>query len=75
MTQCDAILYHLQHIGAITSIDALEKYGCFRLGARISDLKERGHDIHTDFVRRNGKMFASYKLVFKEEKNGQLLCL
>jgi hypothetical protein len=29
----------------ITPLDALQNYGCFRLAARISDLKNQGHAI------------------------------
>lgn len=45
MTQCDMILRHLREEGSITPLDALSKFGCMRLGARIWDLKRRGHKI------------------------------
>ena len=28
--------------GSITQAEAIEAFGCYRLGARIADLKERG---------------------------------
>lgn len=62
MTQKEQILQHLTEIGPITPIEALEKYGCFRLGARIADLKKEGVAIRTDIVARNGKRFAQYSL-------------
>ena len=61
-SQCDDILRHLQSGRSITPLEALEKYGCFRLGGRIYDLKQRGHNIVTDMVTKNGKRFASYRL-------------
>lgn len=44
------ILAYMQAGNRITPIEALEKYGCFRLGARIADLKEEGYDIKSQFV-------------------------
>ena len=62
MNQRKAILNHLLSGKSITPLEALEKYGCFRLGARIYDLKRQGYDIEN-----NGEKFAEYKLV-KEPK-------
>lgn len=33
----------------ITPVDALNEAGCFRLGARIFDLRKDGFEIETDF--------------------------
>ena len=45
----------------ITPIEALDLFGCFRLGARIADLKEAGHEIKSEFVRTaSGKHVKSY---------------
>jgi hypothetical protein len=41
---------------------ALSRYGCFRLAARIAELKQRGHDIRTLIVRKGGKSFAAYRM-------------
>lgn len=62
MTQKKDILNHLIEKGTITPIEALELYGCFRLGARIADLKAEGIQIRTDIVAKNGKRFAQYSL-------------
>ena len=49
-TQCNRILRHLQtHKKGITPLEAWEKYGIYRLGARIWDLKARGYNIETLF--------------------------
>lgn len=61
-SQCDDILRHLRSGRSITPLEALEKYGCFRLGGRIYDLKRQGHNIVTEMVTKNGKRFASYRL-------------
>jgi hypothetical protein len=62
LTQANEILIHLQQHGAITPIEALRKFGCFRLGARIYDLRKQGHDIETEYVTRNDKTFARYTM-------------
>jgi hypothetical protein len=49
--------------GPVTPMDALRECGSFRLAARIKDLRDRGYAIKTDSVTRNGKTFASYRLV------------
>lgn len=45
MTQCERILRHLRDYGSITQAEAMTEYGCYRLGARIFDLKKRGYEI------------------------------
>ena len=62
MSQSARILEHLRLHGAITPMDALRQFGCFRLGARIWDLKRQGHRIKSTTVCANGKRFARYEL-------------
>lgn len=67
MTQCDMILAHLREEGEITPVEALREYSCFRLAARIADLKQDGHTIKTfwvDDVNRFGEKirYARYRL-------------
>lgn len=62
-TQTDQILAHLKGGGTLTPLEALHKFGCFRLGARIWDLKREGHDIQTEFVSVGaGKKVARYRM-------------
>lgn len=49
-TQCDKILAHLSAGKAITPLDALDDYGCFRLGARIHDLRAQGYEIDRTMI-------------------------
>lgn len=65
MTQNEMILNHLKMFGNITPMTAIEEYGCMRLAARISDLKERGHNIRTKMISRKNRFgktvsFAEY---------------
>jgi len=63
-SQCAAILEHLQQGHPITQIDALNKFGCFRLGARINDLRKRGHKIECKIVKtKTGKRIGRYRLI------------
>lgn len=39
------ILSYLQKGKSLTAMDALKLFGCFRLAARVSDLKEMGEKI------------------------------
>jgi len=48
---------------SLTAIEALTKFGCFRLAARISDLRRDGINIATDTVTQKGKTFARYKKI------------
>lgn len=63
MTQNQQIKSYLEKGKSITPIQALNKFGCFRLAARISDLRNDGLNIATKIVTKDGKTFASYRLV------------
>jgi len=67
MTQTDMILRHMQTFGSITSVEALKEYGCFRLAARIADLRQ-SYNIETRNVESKNKFgktvrFAEYRLI------------
>lgn len=63
-SQCSKILGVLLDGGAITPLEALNKFGCFRLSARIHDLRHKqGYDIMTERVlTSSGKYVAQYRL-------------
>jgi len=61
-SQNELILAYLKSGKSITPIEALENFGCFRLGARIFELREQGNDISVETIERGGKRFASYSL-------------
>ena len=62
-SQTKAIRKDLEKGRKITPIDALKKYGCFRLGARIDDPRNEGMHIVTNIIKKNGKRFAQYSLI------------
>ena len=62
-SQNAAILRYLQAGYALTPREALDLFGCFRLGARIADLKAKGHAINSELVTVDGgKRVAKYTL-------------
>lgn len=62
-SQANAILKHMQEGNGITPMDALNLCGCFRLSARIADLKRKGYPIVTEKVKvEGGKYVARYHL-------------
>ena len=55
--EADVIKYCKEH-GSITTKQAMEDLGCFRLSARIFDIREHGIDVQKDMVvvkNRNGE--------------------
>lgn len=62
MSQNHDIVFHLHKIGSITPIEALNRYGVFRLSARINNLRMEGYKISTAIVKENNKKFARYYL-------------
>jgi hypothetical protein len=60
-TQNAMVLHHLQTIGPLTPLEALNRYGIMRLGARRYDLIHKmGYDVQTRIVK-SGR-FAEYFL-------------
>lgn len=66
-SQRDMILRFMRDYGSITPAQAIEELGCYRLGARIWDLRHAGHNIKTESVKRKNRYgktvsFARYRL-------------
>jgi hypothetical protein len=59
-SQLDQILAALKEGEQLTPLDALQRFGCFRLGARVADLKKLGH--HIVNLEKTGH-HARYKLI------------
>ncbi len=66
------ILNFLESGGSLTPIEALEKFQCFRLAARMNDLRKKGYVIETEILKDdNGKSYASYSIP-KNQQQGEL---
>ena len=62
VSQKDSILAWLK-VKPITPAQALANFGCFRLAARVRDLKDDGYQIRTEMIETaNGKHVARYSL-------------
>lgn len=62
LSQCDRILQHLQSGKTINPKQAWDLFGCYRLGARIHDLRKQNFQIVTKIFYKNGGNFAEYSL-------------
>lgn len=62
-TQNEKIKNYLEKGKSLTPLDALKKFSCFRLAARVSYLRKEGLNIATKYVTKQGKTYASYRLV------------
>lgn len=62
-TQKALILKALQQGDRLTHLDAEKRFNCLRLGARIYDLRKRGHNITSIMITvPSGKRVAQYWL-------------
>jgi hypothetical protein len=62
-TQSNLILAHLRLGKSITSLEALDRFRCFRLAARIGELRAAGHAIKTTRAQtESGATVAEYSL-------------
>jgi biotin operon repressor len=62
MSQQAQILATLKKGQKLTAMNALRLFNCFRLAARIQELRERGYDIKSTIKHVDGKRFAEYRL-------------
>ena len=67
MTQCERIIDYLDSHTGITSKEAMEKLGVYRLASRINDLKKDGYEcdrVQREEFNRYGEKtkFTEYRL-------------
>jgi hypothetical protein len=75
LTQKDRIIRHLNDKGSITALEAHQEYGIMRLTSRISELKDEGYNIRSEFVSAKNRYnepvsFSKYSLVEYPEHTG-----
>ena len=64
MTQCKMIRAWLENGHTITSLEALQRFGCMRLASRIHDLRKQGMDIKAlRIVTPSKKWVTQYSIV------------
>jgi len=66
MSQCEAILQHLQAGNTLTPAQAYALCGTLACHSRISELRQQGHDIHCELIPvPSGKRVGCYSLELK----------
>lgn len=62
-SQTDKILAFMQNGGAITAALAVEMFNCYRLAARIADIRQRGFIVMTQYRKTpSGARYAVYSM-------------
>lgn len=67
MSQCERIVQYINQHGSITPIDAQNDLGCMRLASRITDLKQRGVSIISEWEEgknRHGEKNSVQKIFY-----------
>lgn len=60
MSQLNQIRARLDKGQSITAMGALAAFGCFRLAARIKELRDQGYPVNTQIIEVSGKKIAMY---------------
>lgn len=72
MSQTKEILEFMQKGRSITPQLALDKFGCFRLSARIAEIEAMGYEVvHALEQTRDGKRFGVYWLKTDGRKDSE----
>ena len=66
--QHEAVLWHLNELGTITSWEAIKEYGATRLSAIIYNLRDDGYIIETNMKTTKNRFgrkvsYSEYKLI------------
>jgi hypothetical protein len=61
MSQTENLLRYMKS-RPIDPATAVQVFRCYRLAARILELRDRGYNIITTMKKANGKVFAEYSL-------------
>ena len=68
MSQNSEILSYLKKGGTLTQGQAARMFGCWRLAARVNDLRDKGFNIETMMLTENDRTFAQYRLKTKKPR-------
>lgn len=69
MSQTDRVLAWLQTHDGLSPAVAYREIGTLRLAARISELRESGWPIVTDYAVSRNSRFAVYRLLEKDQRS------
>ncbi len=65
MSQNDEVLIHLQKGNKMTWLDGLKLFKCRALNSRVSDLRKRGYNIKSEFIKVGKKTVSQYSMEVK----------
>lgn len=63
MTQKEMILDYMKQTGGITAAEAMQEIGCYRLAARIADLKADGIGVKSEPVKSRNRWGKAIRFV------------
>ena len=55
-SQSQRIVDYMTEYGSITPLEAIRDIGCYRLAARISDIKKQGYPVKTEIIAVKNRM-------------------
>lgn len=62
ISQKQQILDYMSEGHPITPLEALNMFGCFRLSARVEEMRKDGIEVKTEYEHKHGKKWAKYSL-------------
>lgn len=71
-SQTEQILEALKNGETLTPLDALNRWGCFRIGARVWELRHGQYDgthYQIEDIPHEGKQYSAYRLVKLEQQS------
>ena len=71
-SQTSQILSALKNGETLTPLDALNRFGCFRIGARVWELRHGKYDgtcYRIDDIPHAGKQYSAYRLSQPEQQS------
>lgn len=69
-TQTQRILAYMLGGGRITSLEALNQFQCFRLASRISDIRNLGYEVQSQFISTStAKKVKQYWIATSTQNN------
>ena len=71
MSHSYEVITRLKAGRTLTAIEALREFGCFRLAARVCDLRDAGWKIETREIKKGGKRYAEY-YIDQSNNNGEV---
>ncbi len=63
ISQCSAILAHLEAGNSLTPLEAFERFGTLALHSRAAELRSQGYPVECELVKVGDKTVGRYSLL------------